>query len=262
MNLDTLLYEVRDGVAHITLNREKDANALNLQMCRDLQTVAIAAQEDASVRAVLIGAKGKMFCAGGDVGAFGKAGDGVPTLIKQMTIPLHAAISIFARMDAPVIAAVNGTAAGAGFSLMAAADLAIAGESSKFTMAYTRVGLSPDGSSSYFLPRIVGRRRAMELMLMNRVLSAQEALDWGLVNQVVPDDEVQAAAEKIAGQLARGATRSFGTVKKLLLTSENESLETQMEFEARGIADSSRNADGKEGISAFLEKRKPTFTGA
>jgi 2-(1,2-epoxy-1,2-dihydrophenyl)acetyl-CoA isomerase len=261
MDFENLVYEVRDAVAYVTLDREKVANALNLALCQELEAAALAAQEDESVRAVVLGSKGKLFCAGGDISAFSAAGDAVPVLIKRMTIHLHAALSILARMDAPVIAAVGGTAAGAGFSLVCATDLAVAGESAKFTMAYTRAGLVPDGSSSYYLPRLVGTRRAAELMLTNRLLSAREALEWGIVNQVVPDGEVDAAAAKLAGQLAQGPTRAFGQVKQLLLSSGDESLETQMEFEARGIVDAARSADGREGIAAFLEKRAPRFKG-
>jgi 2-(1,2-epoxy-1,2-dihydrophenyl)acetyl-CoA isomerase len=128
-------------------------------------------------------------------------------------------------------------------------------------MAYTAAGLSPDGSSSYFLPRIIGMRRTQELMLTNRRLSAAEALDWGLVNRVVPADEVLAQADELAQQLAEGPTRAFGVVKKLLSTSFSETLETQMEYEATGIAGSSMTADGQEGITAFLEKRPPKFEG-
>jgi len=262
MNLETLLYEVRDGVAHITLNREKAANALNLPMCQELERVALAAQEDPAVRAVVIAARGKMFCAGGDLSAMGDAGDAAPALLKRMTIHLHAGLSILGRMDAPVIVAVGGAAAGAGFSLVCAADLAVAGESAKFTMAYTGAGLSPDGSSTYTLPRLIGRRRAAELMLLNRRVTAAEALDWGIVNQVVPDAEVDATAGKIASQLAQGPTLAYGKVKELLLASSSESFETQMELEGRGIADSARTVDGREGIAAFLAKRAPKFTGA
>jgi 2-(1,2-epoxy-1,2-dihydrophenyl)acetyl-CoA isomerase len=261
MDLETLLYEVRDGVAHITLNREKAANALNLQMCCDLEEAAIAAEADASVRAVLIGAKGKMFCAGGDLSAMAEAGDDAPMLLKRMTIHLHAAISMFTRMDAPTVVAVGGAAAGAGFSLVCATDLAVAGESAKFTLAYTGAGLVPDGSSTYFLPRLIGRRRAAELMLLNRRLTAAEALDWGIVNQVVPDGEVDATAGKLAAKLAQGPTLAFGKVKELLTSSGSESLETQMELEGRGISGSARTADGREGVSAFLAKRPPKFTG-
>jgi len=172
------------------------------------------------------------------------------------------AISRFARMRAPIVAAVNGTAAGAGFSMVCATDLAIAADHAKLTMAYTGAGLSPDGSSSYFLPRIIGQRRTFELMLTNRVLTAAEALDWGLLNEVVPADELMATAEKRVAQLASGPTNAHAVVKRLLATSATESLETQMEHETRGIAECARTADGREGITAFLEKRKPSFEGA
>lgn len=261
MSYETLDFELKDGIARILLSREKAANALDLQMCRDLEAAALSCQEDASVRAVVIGAKGKMFCAGGDLGAFGGAGDGAPRLLKEMTLHLHAAVSMLARLDAPVIGAVSGAAAGAGFSLVAAMDLAIAGESAKFTMAYTGAGLTPDGSSTWFLPRLIGARRTLELMLTNRRLSAQEALDWGIVNQVVPDDQVMEAAMGLAAKLAAGPTGAFGVTKRLVTGSGTESLETQMELEGRAISASAGTPNGQEGIAAFLEKRKPTFGG-
>jgi 2-(1,2-epoxy-1,2-dihydrophenyl)acetyl-CoA isomerase len=262
MNFETLLYEVKDGVARITLNREKAANAVDLQMAKDLMYASLAADEDESVRVVVIGAVGKMFCAGGDLGAFAQAGEGMPGLIKEVTTYLHAGVSRFARMRAPVIASVGGTAAGAGFSLMCAADLAICTESAKFTMAYTRVGFTPDGSSTYYLPRLIGSRRTLELMLTNRVLSAAEALDWGIVNQVVPDDQLAGATDELARSLAAGATGAFGSAKKLVLASAEHSLEAQMELESRGISDAARTEDGKEGVQAFLDKRKAEFSGS
>jgi 2-(1,2-epoxy-1,2-dihydrophenyl)acetyl-CoA isomerase len=164
-------------------------------------------------------------------------------------------------MDAPLIVAVNGTAAGAGFSVAISGDLVLAAESAKFAMAYTAAGLSPDGSSSFFLPRIVGMRRAQELMLTNRRLTAAEALEWGLVSQVVPDAELAKASTALAKQLAQGPTRAFGVVKKLLATSFQESLETQMELEARGISAMAGSVDGREGIDAFLSKRAAKFSG-
>jgi len=258
----TLELERDGGVAKLVLNRPDAANALDMTMGRELMQAAIALDEDPSVRAVLLTAEGKMFCAGGDLGAMQAAGDGASAYLKELAGNLHLAISRFARMRAPVVAAVNGTAAGAGFSLMCATDLAIAADHVKLTMAYTGAGLSPDGSSSYFLPRIIGQRRTFELMLTNRVLSAAEALEWGLVNQVVPADELMPTAEKLVGQLASGPTHAHGVVKKLLVNSAYDSLESQMEHETRGIAECSRTADGREGIAAFLEKRKPSFEGA
>lgn len=261
MKFESLLYDVRDGVAYITLDREDAANAVDLQMAKDLMYAALAADEDPVVRVVVIGSKGKMFCAGGDLSTFADAGDARPALLKEMTTYLHAGISRFARMNAPVIASVGGTAAGAGMSLVCSTDLAICGESAKFTMAYTRVGLTPDGSSTYYLPRLIGTRRTLELMLTNRVLSAAEAQDWGLVNQVVPDDELESATAELASSLATGPTTAFGETKKLVLLSSGESLESQMALESRGIADASRRPDGEEGIAAFLAKRSPKFSG-
>ncbi|MGB1684835.1 MAG: enoyl-CoA hydratase/isomerase family protein [Pseudomonadales bacterium] len=261
MDLETLKFDIEDGIATITLSRPDAANALDLTMARELSDVAIICDEADDVRVVVIRGEGKMFCAGGDLSVMGDAGHAAPAVIKQMAGDLHMALSRLNRMDAPVIAAVNGTAAGAGFSIAVATDLAIAVDSAKFTMAYTNAGLSPDGSSSYFLPRRVGDRRARELMLTNRLLSAQEALDWGILNQVVSADEFDDAVAKLAGSLATGPTRAFGRVKQLLTASFDNGLETQMELETRGISDMARSDDGQEGISAFLNKRKPDFKG-
>lgn len=261
MEFETLKYTTGDGIARITLNREKSANAINLQMAKDLMNASLLADEDSQVRAVVIGAKGKMFCAGGDVGAFASAGDQLPAMLKEMTVYLHAAISHFVRMKAPVIASVGGTAAGAGFSLICSTDIAICSESAKFSMAYTGVGLTPDGSSTYFLPRLIGTRRTLELMMTNRRLSAAEALDWGLVNQVVADDSLEKATNELAQQLAAGPTTAYAGLKKLVLASLDQSFEAQMELESRAIADAGRTEDGKAGIAAFSEKKRPVFPG-
>jgi 2-(1,2-epoxy-1,2-dihydrophenyl)acetyl-CoA isomerase len=189
-------------------------------------------------------------------------GDNVSNGLREITAYLHNAIATFAAMDAPLITAINGTAAGAGFSLAILGDIAITAESAKFTLAYTGAGLSPDGSSTYYLPRLVGVRRARELMITNRVLSAREAEQWGLVNQVVADDEVLATAMAQATKLAKGPTLAYGQVKKLLDASMQNSLESQMQLETEGIAGMAATSDGKEGIAAFLEKRKPDFKGS
>ncbi len=261
MNFETLIFAVADGVATITFNRPEAANAMGPDCARELSEVAILCDDDPEVRAIVMTGAGKMFCAGGDLGAFVQAGAGAKSLLKKMTGDLHMGLSRLSRGAAPVIAAVNGTAAGAGFSLVMAADLAIAAESAVFTMAYTRAGLSPDGSSTYFMPRKIGDRRARELMLTNRVLNATEALAWGVVNQVVADDQVVSVATQLARQLAKGPTLANAAVKTLLNGSFDQSLESQMELEARTIAELSVSEDGQEGMKAFLEKRKPIFTG-
>lgn len=258
---DTVLVAVDGPVARITLNRPEAANSLTLPMCRALLQAAIRCDEDPAVRAIVLTGAGERFCAGGDLGHFSELGDGIAAGLKEMTQYLHGAISRLARTAAPVITAVNGAAAGAGMSLAVAGDLALASEDAKFTMAYTAAGLSPDGSSSWFLPRIIGLRRTQELMLTNRRLEAAEALEWGLVNQVVPGDVLLDEAEALARRLAEGPTRAFGTVKRLLSNSFGESLETQMALEAEGIAGCSRSEDGREGIAAFLGRRAPRFRG-
>ena len=252
--------EIRDGVAHVLLNRPDAMNTMDLALAQGLLEAARACHFDASVRAVLVRGAGRAFCAGGDLQSFSRSGEPSRTL-KELTTPLHAAISLLVRLDAPVVAAVHGSAAGAGLGLVLACDLAVAAESARFTMAYTAVGLSPDGSSSYFLPRLVGLRRALDLTLTNRALSAAEALDLGLVSQVAPDDALFDEAEALAARLAAGPTRAYGAAKRLLHQSLDTPLETQMEVEGRLISASGATADGREGIEAFLSKRPPKFRG-
>ena len=261
MSFETLLFDVEDHVARLTLNRPDVGNSMHALMMRELRDAAIRCDEDSEIRAVIIAGTGKMFCAGGDLRSFAGEGDGLPAYLKGITNDLHGAVSRLSRMDAPVVSAVKGVAAGAGFSLACAADMVIASESARFTVAYAGVGLSPDGSCSFFLPRLVGLRRAQELMMTRRILKASEALDWNLVTRVVPDDDLEDEVSKLAAQLAAGPTAAFGSVKRLLLQSSGDHLESQMEREARCIADAARSPDGKEGIAAFLEKRKADFAG-
>jgi len=257
----TLLFDVRDNVAHLTLNRPDAANSINEDMGKDLMHAALRCDEDPEIRAVLISGAGKIFSGGGDLKDFISKGDQLPYHIKEITTYLHAAISRLTRMDAPVIAAVHGAVAGAGMSIAIACDIVVAAETTRFMVAYTRAGLVPDGSSTYFLPRIVGLKRALELTLTNRMFSAQEALQWGLVTRVVPDNELLAQARAIAVQLAAGPTRAYGISKRLLHSGWMETLETQMENESQAIANSARTLDAREGITAFLEKRPPKYKG-
>ena len=261
-NYSTLLFEVREHVAHMTLNRPDAANGINLEMASEIRHAARRCATDPEIRAVLLSGAGKMFCAGGDLKAFAAQPEGeLPGFLEQVTLHLHQAISHFARMNAPVVAAVHGSAAGGGFSLACACDFPFAAESAKLTMAYTRAGLTPDGSSTYFLPRIIGYRRTLELAITNRVLSAHEAAEMGLVTRVVPDADLIAEATKFATQLASGPTAAYGGVKRLLIDSFTNTLEAQMYLEGDYIAAMGRTVDGREGIASFLAKRPPKFSG-
>lgn len=261
MSYEFLIFEVKDGVGLIRLNRPDDGNAITLEMAREMLEVAGRCEEDSEIRAVVLTGRGKMFCAGGDLKTFAAQGDGLPSYIHEVVQVFHGVIARFNGMAAPVVAAINGMAAGGGLSLALSTVLTIAAESAKFTVAYTKLGLTLDGGSSYFLARLVGLRRAKELALLNPVLSARQALDWGLVNRVVADEEVLSAAVEMAQVLAKGPTRAFGETKRLLLTGMTASLESQLEQEARAITALAGSADGREGMAAFINKRPPRFMG-
>jgi 2-(1,2-epoxy-1,2-dihydrophenyl)acetyl-CoA isomerase len=260
MAYDTIELEVRDGVAHLTLNRPDAANGIDLALARDLMDATLAIAADDRVRAVLLAGAGNRFCGGGDLKSFAGREE-LPTHLREILGPLHVAIAQLVRGAAPVVAAVQGSAAGAGMGLVGASDLVVAGESAKFVMAYTGVGLTPDGASSWFLPRLVGLHRAIELTFTNRVLSAAEALDWGLITRVVPDDAVHAEAEALAVQLAAGPTLALAAAKRLLHSSLESTLESHLAREAEAISEAASRPDGIEGIAAFVEKRPPQFQG-
>ncbi|WP_193182874.1 enoyl-CoA hydratase/isomerase family protein [Nisaea sediminum] len=261
MAYETILYEATDGVARITLNRPEAGHAVNLALAHELLEASINASEDPDVRAVILDASGTVFGFGGDLKYFESQSDRIGACLKETTAYFHAAVSRLHRLNSPVVVAVQGMAAGAGFSLSLIGDIVLAAKSAQFKMAYTAAGLSPDGSSSYFLPRVVGMRRAMELMLTNRTLSADEAQDWGIVTRVVEDDDLADEATKLAQRFAKGPTRAYGGVKRLLASSFQQSVEAQMEDETRTIAELAQTEDGREGLDAFLNKRKPNFKG-
>lgn len=255
-----ILFAIADGVANITINRPQVANAMDLETIQEFYQAVTHCEDNPNVRAVLISGSGKVFCAGGDLKAFA-AQEHLPRYIKAVTFYLHGAISRLTRLNAPIITAVNGNAGGGGLSLIASADIVYCADSARFTMGYTRIGLSPDGSTTFFLPRIIGLRRTMELALTNRSFTAQEAFNWGLVTRILPDEIVLGEAQALAKELAAGPTLAFGVTKRLLYNSFSQSLETQMEDETHGIAGMSGTMDGIEGIRAFLEKRRPVFKG-
>jgi 2-(1,2-epoxy-1,2-dihydrophenyl)acetyl-CoA isomerase len=247
----------RDRIAFLRFVRAEAANTINMQFGRELLAAAFAI-EAAAARAVVLSGDGRNFCFGGDLKGMVASGGDVQAYLSELTTNLHAAIVHLARLDAPVIAAVNGSAAGAGMGLVLAADYAIAARGAKFVAAYTAVGLTPDASCTFLLPRAVGYKRAMELLLTNRVLDAEEALDWGLINEVVDDDKLAETAAALAARFAAGPVGAFGTVKRLLAEAD-PGLEAQLGRESRSIAARGTSTEGREGIAAFLEKRAPRF---
>ncbi len=260
-SLTTLLFEVSEHVAYITLNRPTKANAVSLELAQELEEVVRECDEGESVRAVLLTGAGRIFCGGGDKSLVPQEPSRRSIHLKRVNRFLHSAIQCFARMRAPVVVAVNGPAAGYGMSLACAGDIVLANESARFTMDYSRVGLTPGASSTYYLPRIIGLRRTMELALTNRTLTAREAEAIGLVTRVVPDDQLIAHAESMANELAHGPTRAYGGVKRLLYGTATNPLYEQMELENESIAEMARSADAQEGLNAFLARRPPQFSG-
>lgn len=257
---ETLDWNENAGVAEITLNRADSANAVDSRMAHELFDAACRC-EARGVRSVIITGKGRFFSVGGDLNEFSDAPDKADHVTRLATI-LHAALVRFAHLDAPVITAVNGPAGGAGFSIGLSGDLIFASQSASFVSAYTAAGLSPDGSSTYFLAKHVGLLRAKELMLTNRRLSAEEALAWGMATRVVPDDRLMPEARRLAQDLAAGPTKSFGAVKRLLETAFTQPLETQLEAEVQSIAAMMLTTDATMGIEAFLSKKAPNFYGS
>jgi len=261
MKFETLLFDVKENVATITLNRPDDANALNDQMADDLFAASILCTTRDDIRAVILTGTGKLFCGGGDLNEFEAHKDEGEAHLLKVATKLHSAVVRFTYMDAPLVIAVNGTAGGGGFSLLLGGDYILAHDKVKFVSAYTASSLSPDGSSTYFLAKHIGLLRAKELMLTNRVLTAKEACDWGLINKVVSPEELMSEAQSMASNFAQGPTKAFGVTKRLLQSTFSASIEEQLEKESQGISGMMNTVDGPNAIQAFLKKEKPTFTG-
>jgi 2-(1,2-epoxy-1,2-dihydrophenyl)acetyl-CoA isomerase len=258
---DRILLSITDAVASVTLNRPSVYNAMDAEMIVRLKEVTEQLQDDRSVRVVVLRGAGPAFLAGGDVALFHKNLDQLPEMIVRLARELHYAVLAIRRMRKPVLASVHGAVAGAGLSLMAAADLAIAAADAKFTMAYSRIATSPDGGGTFFLARTLGLKKAMELALLSDTFDAASAQALGLVNWVVPASELAAQTEQIAQRLARGPTLAYGETKQLMDQAFGASLEQQLEAEAQAFARCARSHDLKEGVNAFVEKRKPQFKG-
>ncbi|MFD6280051.1 enoyl-CoA hydratase/isomerase family protein [Streptomyces sp. NPDC060209] len=249
-----------DGLAHVTLRRGEAGNAIDLRMARGLLDAARVCQREGA-RAVLLTGEGKSFCVGGDLREFSQfTGEALEKHLIAVTDALHDALRTFAALDAPVVAAVQGAVAGAGIGLAAAADVTLAADNASFTAAYTGIGYSPDGGVSWFLPRIVGPKRALDLLLTNRRLPAAEAAAIGLVSRVVAPDRLSAEATRTAEALRRGPTAAFGATRRLLAAGLTADLGPHLDSEARAIAAAAASDEGREGVAAFLSKRAPEFT--
>lgn len=258
---DSVLYSVENGVATITLNRPQVLNALDVDAILALSAACERAGREAAARAIVLRGAGGAFCAGGDVSVFHADLPRMGRLVRECAQELHHAILALRGASQPVLASVHGAVAGAGMSLLATADLGIAAADARFTLAYSRIGTSPDGGATYSLPRIVGSRKALELMLLPDAFDARTALDIGLVNWVVEGEALAAETARIAQRLAGGATRAFAETKALVNRSFDRTLAAQLEAEVQAFARCSETRDFAEGVTAFVEKRAPRFRG-
>lgn len=263
---DHVLLDIRDNVAWVTFNRPEARNAISMEMRESLVGIFADLERDPSVRCVVMRGAGEAFLAGGDVKAMYEVNrSNTPEeRYKKRIHGMHFTdyrIEALRRMPKPVIASVHGACAGAGVSLVGASDLAIAAEGTRFTVAFSKIGLSPDGGSSYFLPRMMGMKHALELTLLSDMFDAAKAKELGLINWVVPADKLAEETEKLARRLASGATKAYGNIKRLFNASLNNTLEQQLRAETQSFAECSMTEDHVEGVAAFVEKRKPTFKG-
>lgn len=262
MPYETLLYDLTDGVATVTLNRPEVLNAFSTPMQRELAAVIARLADDSAVRAVVLTGAGRAFCAGGDIGEMEGAADPTPLASRnKLHRMLTSVLMPLVRLEKPVIAAVNGVAVGAGMNLALAADITLVAEQARFSQAFVKVGLVPDTGGLYLLTRLIGLNRAKELCFTGRMLDAREALELGLVNQVVAADELMPRAKALAQELARGATAAIGLTKSLLNVAPTATLEEMAEFESYALAVVLSTEDHREGIRAFREKRAPQFRG-
>ncbi len=251
-----------DGVAHVRLNRPEVSNGLNMELLKALHEVLMQVHGDGRVRAVLLTGEGKNFCAGGDVHTFLSKGEALPDYIRMATSYLQLVVSLLMRLNAPVVCAVQGFAAGGGgMGLVCSSDVVVAGESSRFLAGATRVAMVPDAGVSVTLTQLVGFRKAMDILLFNPVIDAAEALRIGLVSRVVPDAALAGEALSLARQLAAGAPAALAATKRLLWNGLGLGAEAAMPEENRTQAQLAGMKDALEGLAAVIEKRAPRFTG-
>ncbi len=260
MQYENIILQKANQVAVIKFNRPKAFNAVNVELFTDIIKGLEVCANDTDVKVIVLTGEGKAFCAGGDVALFESSPD-VSETLRQLTKQLHFTIVGIRRNPKPVIAMINGTAAGAGVSIAAACDLRICASSAKFRQAYTSIGLIPDGAWTLMVPLLIGFSKASELVYLDPIFDAREALQMGLVNKVVDDGELEKTTMDIALKLASGPTISYSVVKENFNNAFFGLLERQLELERRGLIWVGKTADAKEGISSFIGKRKPNFKG-
>jgi len=262
MDYVNISLERADGIGRLTLSRPEALNALDKATGEEILDAVEHLRSDESVRVVVITGAGRAFSAGGDVKEMARSGAELSeAFFKQLLGTLNRSILAIAEMPKPVLAAVNGIAAGLGFNLALAADIRVAARSAEFTQAFVKIGLIPDGGGTFFLPRLVGWARATELIMTARTVSSEEALRLGIVNEVVDDSEFATSVDAWAHRLAAAPTAALGRVKQLLAHSLTADLKSQLRFEREMQMASGRTADFREGVTAFVEKRAPRFTG-
>lgn len=250
------------GIARLTLNQPATSNGMDVPFLIALHTAILRCHAEPGVRVVIISGKGKNFCTGGNVDTFESKGADLPIYLREATAWLQIAASALLQLDAPVIAAVQGYAAGGGgFGLVCAADFVVATQSAKFFSGAVRVGMAPDAGVTVTLTQLVGLRRAMEILLLNPTLTAAQAEEYGLVNKVVPDDDLTTAVDELARGLAESAPLALGATKRLVWAGVGSSVADQLAEEARTVSELSGTADSLEGLAAVLARRAPKFQG-
>lgn len=257
----TLLFSVNNQIATITFNRPEHMNSFDKTMADELEMVTDQVRLDPEIKAVVLNGAGPLFMAGGDIQFFHRTLNTMPDGVMKIVRTLNATINNLMKMAKPVVASVHGSVAGVGVSLMMACDLVIAAQHTKFTMAYSGIGISPDGGASYNLPRLVGMKKAMQWMLLSEIFDAQTALTSGLVNWVVPEEKLQQETQQLLNKLVQGPTQSYAQVKRLLNETWQNDLETQLAYEGEAFEFCSTTNDFKSGVTSFLGKKKPEFCG-
>ena len=256
-----LIVEADGPIATLTLNRPKQLNALDIPMAEALESAVLALQQKPDLRVIVLRGAGRGFMAGGDLGVIQRGFAEGPAPVDAIMLPLHRTLARLAEMPQPVLASLHGPVAGAGMSVALAADLAIAADDAKFTLAYARIGATLDGSGSWHLPRLVGLRKALEIALLADTIDAQEALRLNLINQVVPAADLATATQALANRLAAAPTQALGRIKRLLRESADRDLPSQMNAERQAFHATMQTEDFREGVAAFLGKRAPSYEG-